>query len=120
MAHAIDTFIASYVETALWSSTDDEGTPLDENYGPQDIAPATLREMAKDCVSFLEHHGELVAESGLSPKRAGHDFWLTRNRHGEGFWDEGLGRVGDELTDAAHAYGSFDLYVGSDDLIHGS
>jgi len=120
MAHWLDTFMASYVETALWSSTDDDGVPLDENYGPQDIAPRTISDMEKDCVSFVQHHGELLDVSGLTAKRAGHDFWLTRNRHGAGFWDEGLGQVGEKLTRAAHAYGSFDLYVGSDDLIHGS
>jgi hypothetical protein len=29
---------------------------------------------------------------------AGHDYWLTRNGHGTGFWDRGLGEVGDKLT----------------------
>ena len=31
--------------------------------------------------------------------------WLTRNRHGAGFWDRGLGRVGDILTEVAHSFG---------------
>ena len=50
----------------------------------------------------------------------GHDFWLTRNRHGAGFWDRGLEFVGINLTDAAHAWGEFNLYVGDDGLIYGS
>lgn len=35
----------------------------------------------------------------------GHDFALTRNHHGAGFWDRGYGDVGDRLTEAAQAYG---------------
>lgn len=50
---------------------------------------------------------------------AGIDFWLTRNGHGAGFWDRGLGDVGTRLTCAAHNYGSVDLYAGDDGLIYG-
>ena len=49
---------------------------------------------------------------------AGHDFWLTRNGHGAGFWDRGLGEAGKKLTDAAHAFGECNLYLGDDDVIH--
>jgi hypothetical protein len=37
---------------------------------------------------------------------AGHDFWLTRNGHGAGFWDRDLGEIGERLTKASEAYGS--------------
>ncbi len=111
-------FFDSYVETALWSSTDesrdDGGDPLDDNYGPEDIAPKTLEEMKKDCRDFLDENWELI---DLAYSSAGHDFWLTRNRHGAGFWD-GDWKYGDELTKSAHAYGSVDLVVGQDGLIY--
>jgi len=45
----------------------------------------------------------------LDPGQVGHDFCLTRNRHGAGFWDRGLGTRGDVLTKAAHAYGEVSL-----------
>ncbi len=76
--------------------------------------------MKKDCEAFQLDEMDDILESGLSFAKAGHDFWLTRERHGAGFWDEGLGSIGDRLTEAAHAYGSFDLYVGDDGMIHGS
>ncbi|MDE3097323.1 MAG: hypothetical protein KGK07_15150 [Chloroflexota bacterium] len=49
--------------------------------------------------------------SGLSWSRLGHDFYLTRNGHGAGFWDEGhrgaeADAALDRLTRDAHAYGS--------------
>ena len=49
----------------------------------------------------------------------GHDFWLTRNRHGAGFWDRGYPEaIGKALTDAAHAEGSADWCVGDDGNIY--
>lgn len=36
----------------------------------------------------------------------GHDFYLTREGHGAGFWDRGLGDLGDYLTRIADSYGS--------------
>lgn len=36
---------------------------------------------------------------------------LTRNGHGAGFWDRGLGALGTELTNACKPYGGVDLYI---------
>lgn len=84
----LDIFTTAYIEAALWSSTDnaDEtgGEPLDLNYSISDIAPETLAEMVADCADFQASFGEYIARDLL---RAGHDFWLTRNGHGAGFWD---------------------------------
>jgi len=33
--------------------------------------------------------------------QAGHDFWLTRNGHGAGFWDGDWPETGDALTEAS-------------------
>jgi hypothetical protein len=116
-------FTQAYIEAALWSSTDNAddsgGAPLDENYDVSDIAPETLRGMIKDCKEFRTGRTKkLLAEAKVSDAAAGHDFWLTRNRHGAGFWDRGLGKVGDLLTTDAHAYGGVDLYVGDDGKIY--
>jgi hypothetical protein len=117
----LDAFTTAYIEAALWSSSDqsDEsgGKPLDKNYGQGDIAPETLRRMVADCTKFQHDNGNLI---GLNEKRAGHDFWLTRNGHGAGFWDgdwpEPTGTV---LTVNSKEYGEFNLYVGDDNKIHG-
>ena len=118
----VDEFTAAYIECALWSSTDNAddsgGSPLDENYGPEDLDLSTLDGMIKDCADFQESEAADLAAYRQDAGQAGHDFWLTRNRHGAGFWDRGLGDVGNRLTDAAHAYGSVDLYVGDDGRIY--
>jgi len=116
----LDSFTLAYLECALWSSMDfsDEsgGQPLDQNYSFEDIAPEALQTMANDCKAFQEANAELL--TGLESGQSGHDFWLTRNGHGAGFWDRGLGEVGDKLTQACKAFGGCDLYVGDDGKIY--
>lgn len=124
----LDQFNRAYIVAALWSSTDDDGNPLDDVFGPDDISPDTLGTMRDDCADFIGSNGPALAEYAARMRceqwsaedRAGHDFWLTRNGHGAGFWDRGLGELGDRLTAAAKVYGSVDLYACDDGLIHGS
>lgn len=114
-------FIDAYIEAALWSSTDDStpqgGEPLDANYTAADIAPETLEKMKADCVRFeAENANDIAADL----EQAGHDFWLTRNHHGAGFWDGDWPEpAASRLTAAAHRFGEFNLYVGDDGLIFG-
>lgn len=103
-------FLAAYIRCALWGSTDRSGNPIDDNYDESDIHSVTLSAMARDCREFQRDYAELLAKAG-DDEQNGHDFWLTRNRHGAGFWDRGYGEVGDKLTEAAHAYGSVDLEI---------
>ena len=107
---ALDTFTQSYIETALWSSTGDDERPLDDKYTPSDLTVATLAKMKSDCDRFQRENARDL-ESG-SDSRGGHDFWLTRNGHGAGFWDGDWPEPqATRLTDAAKSFGSFDLYV---------
>lgn len=106
-----------YVGCAIWASTDLDGNPLDDNYCEGDIAPATLQQMRDDCALFFFANRRQLRETGASMERHAHDFWLTRNRHGAGFWDRGYGPVGDALSDAAHVYGSVDLLPCDDGMI---
>ena len=114
----LQTFLDAYIECALWSSTDDDGEPLDSQYGPEDIAPESLQQMRDDCEAFQRDNAYLLLNAGIPPQN-GHDFWLTRNGHGAGFWDRGYPEVlGRKLTDAAHAYGESNLYVGDDGRLY--
>jgi hypothetical protein len=115
---SLDSFTLAYIECALWSSTDENGEPLDYDYTIDDISKECMEEIMQDCESFKEIYNYLLTESGQSDEQNGHDFWLTRNHHGVGFWDRGLGDIGKELTIAAQACGSVDLYVGDDGKIY--
>jgi hypothetical protein len=114
----MDTFTKAYIECALWASNDDNGDPLDSVCSQDDICPATLQEMINDCQAF-QRDNTTDLETG-TPECAGHDFWLTRNHHGAGFWDGNWDKqIGQRLTDAAHAYGEYNLYIGDDGKIYG-
>ena len=127
---SLDTFFNAYVEAALWSTSDNSddrgGEPLDKNYGPSDIDAETLGKMKNDCRLFMQEQAMLLAF--LDDEQAGHDFWLSRNGHGVGFFDLEPRQMGegapeglpDALQKAAKKYGEFDLYVGDDGKIHGS
>jgi hypothetical protein len=106
--------VQAYLETALWSSTGDDGRPLDEDYDISDFAPEAVAQAEEDCSDFMEFSDT----SGLSDEEIGHNFWLTRNSHGAGFRDLGLGPQGDTLTRDARAYGSCDVYVGDDGKLY--
>jgi hypothetical protein len=121
--------IVSYIETALWSSVayDQEGNngePLDSNHDIHDLAYSTKLRMGKDVLGFLAHCRENHAEAldkylqVHDYEQFAHDFWLTRNGHGAGFWDRGLGEAGEELSKAAKCWGSADLYIGDDGKIY--
>jgi hypothetical protein len=111
--------IGAMLECALWSSYDDQGESLLAGRGIQDIHPSATRPMIGDFQSFVTANSADIEASGLNPRQVGQDFWLTRNGHGTGFWDRGLGTIGDRLTAAAKAYGPFDLYVGDDSGVYG-
>lgn len=123
----ITEFLNGYVAAALWSSIDEFGEPLDAVFSADDIAPACMDAMRASCLDFIASNSADinlylgVMSDGVHPSelQAGRDFWLTRNRHGAGFWDRGLGAIGERLSDAARIYGSVDLYVGDDGLIYG-
>lgn len=117
----LDTFTAAYLLAALWSSTDDGGAPLDRDHTIADLAPETIRDAERDCAAFRETYGASLDASGAPEAQHGHDFWLTRNRHGAGFWDRGYPKaVSDALTAGAHGFGELDLYIGDDGQIYGA
>jgi hypothetical protein len=128
----INEALDAYIGAALWSSNDESddsgGEPMDNNYGPGDIASETLRKMRKDVKDFMVSNAELILNAEVNEQNwsrwalAGHDFWLTRNGHGAGFWDGDWmpRRIGEALTKASKAYGEIDLYVGDDGKIYSS
>lgn len=132
----LERFIAAYKAAALWSSTMDcicpgadeselnhdadnehcnPGKPYNSRFSPDDFDARAESEIESDCTDFVGAQWALLRD--LDAAQCGHDFWLTRNGHGAGFWDRGLGARGDALTDASKPYGSCDLYQSDTDLI---
>ena len=107
----LESFLTAYIECALWSSVDDRENPMDKLYSAENIAPETLAQMQSDCLKFYSEN-ELEPLAQREQIQAGHDFWLTRNCHGCGFWDGDWPEPqATLLTTAAHEFGMSDLYV---------
>lgn len=113
------TFIRHYIVAALWSSTNEGEQATSENldgqYDGDDIAMATYMAMVEDCANFIGKMIENLSQEELAEidaEQCGHDFWLTRNGHGTGFWDrkelEANG-LGDRLTELAKQFGECNL-----------
>ena len=120
----LDTMTNSYAECALWSSMHFEseedacGTSFDEvDAGISEKCRENFRKDCRDFLDVLEREGIEIGDA-MTDEQMGHDFWLTRNGHGAGFWDRGLGTLGDRLTKWAEVPGSCDLYLGGDGLIY--
>lgn len=123
----VQKFITAYLECAMWSSHafDDEGTAqesLDQKYEFDDIDPESMEAAQKECVSFIEGIAttlrHAIGRNRYTMAGAGHDFWLTRNHHGAGFWDRGLGAAGESLSRWAKSYGEKNLIVGDDGKLY--
>ena len=88
-----------------------------------------LDSFVADCAKFQADHAEVIADENLVHYRgsfeggvdrmAGHDFWLTRNGHGAGFWDgDWKEPAASKLDAASHAFGEVDLYIGDDGKVY--
>lgn len=126
----VDAMVDGYLDAQLWAGLDygreDDGgnnPPLDENYSRDDIADEYVETVRAEIAALVYAHPLAVRMYLTSRKypagygggfmsRAtgaelfGHDFYLTREGHGAGFWDRGLGELGDYLTQISKWAGS--------------
>ena len=114
----IDNVLRGFLTCLLWSECDDDQEPFDKNYEVSDISEEFVEEARKECQDFVEAAKEYIVESGMEDDSVGHDFCLTRNRHGAGFWDRGLGQIGENLTKKCRDFSEFNIYLGDDGKIY--
>jgi hypothetical protein len=135
----IEHVLKGYVEAMLWANAvcDIEGCEdraagsdcehsngAEKKFSLSDFSDADQTSMRDDVEDFvlgnLADFRKYLEEREYDPSQGtvadyfGHDFALTRNGHGAGFWDRGLGRLGDRLSEASKVYGSSDIYISSD------
>lgn len=131
----LSTVTSSFIETLLWQATcngeithpdhecrgEDCDSPMDDYYSESDFTPESIATIRSEVESFVESAREALPNTvdSLNAEMFGHDFCLTRNRHGAGFWDRGLGEVGDILTELSHPWGETYVNVNANgDLLY--
>lgn len=109
-------FFTSYCEALLFTSTDSDGEDLSREFTIDDLLKCSeIDALRKDCLDFQHQNRALLTlaytDEIYTSSQAGHDFLLTQNGHGAGFFDRGHHEVGERLTEAAHAFGTVELYT---------
>ena len=132
----LNKFTKAYITCALWCGVFDESIENDLTHSltESDISDNTLRVIREDCTRFWGEIENLVPH-GVE-EQAGHDFWLTRNGHGAGFWDRDISVYGSaEIRDnlnvlcknfrtipeegmPRHRWPEFELYIGDDGKVY--
>jgi hypothetical protein len=112
----VDEFEQGYISCLLWtdeSQAQEDVSEAGENWEDFDwsedmIDPESKDEIREVCEDFVTSNWddlELYVQKGRPADHAGHDFALSRNGHGTGFWDRGIEALGDRLHEAAKVYG---------------
>jgi len=135
----LDRVTRAYLECALWAENDEStpsgGEPLDRNYTVKDFAAESVTQALSECAAFVERMAEARAvwgdkaeeegveldEGNFDSSDVGHDFWLSRNGYGAGFFDSPE-KYGEELAeiyqDLARAAGERHAIVGGGGKIY--
>ncbi len=113
----IDCILEHYLICALWSSTNEElGTHFDEHFSTSDFCAESIDNAKKDIRAFLLLAPKKTVKK-MELSQIGHDFWLTRNHHGAGFWDRNLGELGDKLTEISKQFTELNLFENNGKVI---
>ncbi|QNL30613.1 hypothetical protein SEA_SPEEDDEMON_1630 [Gordonia phage SpeedDemon] len=124
----LEDMLRGYAEAHLWTHSDEMHEDYDPEVGGDPMLDATY-DMDDIDAGVLTRWHEMLAEFVASCPLAvrlyrnaehrgngqwswaelfGHDFLLTQDRHGAGFWDRGHGELGEYLTRMVQPYGESD------------
>jgi len=92
---------SAYLEAAAWADVPEDEPMFDGASWSKRAYVIALNVVDR----FVDRCAvENVDLSALDASQCGHDLWLTRKRHGAGFWDRGMSELGDRLTKIAHTF----------------
>lgn len=110
--------VKEYQEAVVFTEEDLDG---------HDFSDESVEEIKDELLRFIEFVGwneiqkimGFVNDWHMFKEMFAHDFWLTRNGHGSGFWDSPVWReYKDLLTEKSRKMGQHESYLGDDGLIY--
>src|SRR5690606_28438790 len=107
----------AYITALLWSSPNANSNRDEflDGFTFEDFTDNARDQAIKDCNEFLEKAKTYIEDPNTPDmEQFGHDFALTRNNHGTGFWDrpEMYGNTqASELTEISKSFGEIILFV---------
>lgn len=109
----VEEMLMAYLECAVWADKPDE-----EDWAGAEFAPEAINNARFECTAFLKLANWAIEGWGM--KELGHNFWLTRNHHGAGFWDSDSGTEAQrkELTNISHVFRETDVFLGDDGKLY--
>ena len=111
-------FLTAYVEALFFTEVTPDSDEEMKEKDAEDVSFSLARQLIHDCAIFEAAHDREIDSAYAS---AGHDFWLTRNGHGAGFWDGDWPKEEGERMDAtSKSFGECEIYAGDDGLLYAS
>lgn len=117
----MNAFLSGYIMAIYFTDTGDGEQPSSEI----EMSDAAFQRAYQECFAFQSANACLLtdayARDGYSEERAGHDFWLTRNGHGTGYWDRNeleADDLGQRLSGATKLFGECWTTEGDDGLLY--
>jgi hypothetical protein len=100
-----------FVTAMLFCGVLDDAYPDEGNTGlvESDLSPKARRQLEIDCQLFAEVAASLVGD--VDDEEFGRNFYYSREGHGTGFWDLGLGECGERLHALATSFPQCEPYV---------
>lgn len=104
-------FLEQYLATAFWAS----------DMEPQELDEDCHREAIIDCLAFLSRTDCYLNDDNR--QQSAHDFYLSRNGHGSGFWERpkvysySIGNYADKFQAIAESFGPTDYYTTDGELL---
>ena len=125
MTENLKEFTQACIDALYFTETGDEG--IDGIASDAKIDKESRLDLEADCRSWWRQFGCYVLADSCTCNRsseyskagqAGHDFWLTRNGHGAGFWDgDWSDNYAEMFTKGSKGYGQVDVFKGDDGKI---
>jgi hypothetical protein len=125
----LDDFLQAYLECAVFCSLNEKngGQPLDKTHSWKDVSNESYVQATRDCKAFLDKASSWIVDKNFkyvtkehtTVAQAGHDFWMTRDGQGCGFWDGDWREPAATILDnLAKSFNEIELYVGDDNKLH--